>query len=89
MLRPRSLRYPLFAGSTVDVLRSCNLLVRPECPLGTGATAQILAPPTVGLIGGTPLGRRPPATVLTSSGVLDAAHPGDVGSQQECCEFVQ
>jgi len=77
----------LFDGSTVDVLRSCNLLGRPGCLRDTGATTQVSAPPTVGLIGGTPLGRRPPATVLTSSGVLDAAHPGDVGSQRECCEL--
>ena len=68
-------------------MRAFDLLARPGRPLGAGATAQVCAPPNIRPFSGTPQGGRPPATVLTSSGVLDAAVPSGMGDRRECCEF--
>jgi len=73
----------------VEAERAFDLLCRPGRHRGAGVTAQVYAPPKIGPFGETTQGKRPPATVLTSSGVLDAALPVGMGDQQECCECVQ
>ncbi len=75
----------LFDGSNGVALWSHDLLARPGRGR-RGHNAQVDAAPVLVPTGATPLGARPPATILTSSGLVDAAHRADVGGQHECCE---